>query len=285
MTSHHEPSRSEPAPAATSDPQALLDHLASVQAQLDEARSALLHSHRLATLGTLASAIAHEYNNILTPVISYAQLALNRPDDSKLLLKAVERALAGAERAAAISSSILGFARESGDAGQADLRQTVDASLQCLARDPAKDGIEVQIDLPDVRINMSELALQQVLVNLVLNARKAMRRRGGRLTISATSDEHTVRLTVRDTGPGIPAGVMDRLFEPFVTQAADGEAGAAHGDPTRHGDPTGGTGLGLCICKQLIENAGGAIDVHSEPGRGARFTLTIPKARDMAHAA
>jgi signal transduction histidine kinase len=257
------------------DAQVLLEHLAVVEARLDELHNALIHSHRLATLGTMASAIAHEYNNILTPIISYAQLALARPDDTALLHKAVERALSGAERAAAISSSILGFARDGDDSPQAFLPTTIDDALQCLAREPSKDGIELEVDLPQVSIEMSPLALEQVIVNLVLNARKAMKRRGGRLRIAAVDGGAEVRLSVSDTGPGIPPEVMDRLFEPFVTHSI------GEGKPARRE----GTGLGLCICKRLVEQAGGTIDVESEPGKGASFEIVVPRVKDAAMAA
>jgi two-component system NtrC family sensor kinase len=246
----------------------VLAHMEQVEARFAALRDQLTHCHRLSTLGTLTSIIAHEYNNILTPVISYAQLALARPEDRDLLIKAVEKALAGAERAASLSASILGFAREDHDpAVDADLPAVARESIQCLGRDPAKDGISVHVDLPDVRVAIPPVQLQQVVVNLMLNAREAMKR-GGELHITGRIGGDAVAMEVRDTGPGIDPAVMGRLFEPFVT--------------TKHGpDHTGGkqgTGLGLCICRDMVRRVGGDITVASEPGRGATFTVTLPLA-------
>ncbi|MFW5681375.1 MAG: sensor histidine kinase [Phycisphaeraceae bacterium] len=286
-------------------PAELLAELEKTQQRLEEVQQGLVRSHRLATLGTLASVIAHEYNNILTPVISYAQLALARPDDHDLLVKAVERALQGAERASQISTSMLGFSRDGAGAGDAYLPEVVEESLQCLARHPKKDGIELELDVPEVRVDMPALSLQQVLINLILNARKALRRRGGRLRIMGRVSGAWVRLTVADTGPGIPESIRGRLFEAFVTEpiedanpldaadtSPDADADGPHRltsgnapDKRKTGrEQQGGTGLGLSICKQLVEDAGGTIRVESEPGKGASFHLDLPRAQAEAAA-
>jgi signal transduction histidine kinase len=146
----------------------------------------------------------------------------------------------------------------------------IDEAIGCLARDPKKDGIEVIVDCPDLRVAMSPLNLQQVLLNLFLNAKQAMRRKGGELRVSVRAEAGLVKITVADTGPGIPEQVMARLFEPFVTHRPTTDAGERKG-----------TGLGLCICRDLVRAAGGAIEVASDPGRGASFELTLPKADDL----
>jgi signal transduction histidine kinase len=251
----------------------LLAHFEQLEQQFQAVREGLTHSHRLTTLGTLASILAHEYNNILTPIISYAQLALSSPNDHGMMVKALEKTLAGAERAAAISSSLLGFARDGEEPPVAAVRQTLDDAIQCMARDPRKDGIDLKIDLPDARVAMSPIKLQQVLLNLLLNARKAMRHHGGRLSIMGKVQGEDLHLWVRDTGPGIPPSIMGRLFEPFVTQPLDeGEAQLTG----RHDHK--GTGLGLCICRDLVRSVGGEIDAQSEPGHGATFHLRLPLA-------
>ena len=259
-----------PQPEELAHVEELLKHFEQLEAQFQQVRDGLTHSHRLATLGTIASVVAHEYNNILTPVISYAQLALSEPEDRALMRKAVEKALSGAERAAKISSSLLGFSRESDDQHAAPLRGTITEAISCLGRDLSKDGIALTVDVPDVLVAMPPLNLQQVVLNLVLNARKAMKR-GGQLRITGREDGLQVHLDVADTGPGIPAEILDRLFEPFVTQALDGSG---------EGAENRGTGLGLCICRELMRNAGGRIEVASTPEKGATFHLTVPKADD-----
>lgn len=250
----------------------LLAHFEELEAQLNEVREGLTHSHRLATLGTIATIIAHEYNNILTSVITYCQLSQSKPDDHELMAKAVAKSLAGAERAAKISSSLLGFAREADEQHAARLLPTIQDAISCLGRDPKKDGVELIIDVPDVRVAMSPLNLQQVLLNLVLNAVKAMRRKGGQLRISARVTGTVVYLDVVDNGPGIPPQIMDRLFEPFVTHRTD------NGDDLA---PRKGTGLGLCICRDLVRKAGGTITVDSMPNLGAAFHIMVPKADDL----
>lgn len=248
-------------------------HFEHLERQLQQVQAGLTHSHRLTTLGTLASIVAHEYNNILTPIVSYAQMALARPDDHELMRKAVEKALAGAERAAQISSSMLGFAQQDDDAGNAELRAVIDEAVTCLAREPAKDGIQLEIDVPQVKLAIAPLRLQQVLLNLMLNARKAMGPRGGKLTICAKVNGDRVCIDVSDTGPGIPEQIRDSLFEPFVTQCIDRPP-----DTSIPAEDARGTGLGLCICRELIAAAGGRISVDSTPGHGATFHIDLPVA-------
>jgi signal transduction histidine kinase len=273
----------------------LLVEFERLEQQFQQVRDSLMHSHRLATLGTIATIIAHEFNNILTPMISYSQLALSQPNDAALMRKAVEKALAGAERAAKISSSLLGFAREADQQHAADVRATIDEAIACLARDPKKDNVDLSIDVPDVRVAMSSVNLQQVILNLVLNAKQAMdrqgARKGGKLAITGRVKGNLVHLAVSDTGPGIPPQIRDRLFEPFVTQRdgveRSGRGGAGADDAAGGSDGDGapaerkGTGLGLCICRDLVRAAGGSIHVESTPGHGATFHLMIPQAEEL----
>lgn len=299
---HDEPANNhgDPAAGSAAEIEQVLAHFEQLETQFQKVREGLTHSHRLATLGTIASVIAHEYNNILTPIISYAQLSLASPDDAELMKKTVEKALSGAQRAASISSSLLGFAREQDHEHVASLRPVIDEAIACLGRSPEKDGVELVIDVPEVTLAISPLNLQQVLLNLALNARKAMRRRGGRLSFTGRVEGGVLRLDIADTGPGIPPQIMDRLFEPFVTHPPPSEtpghpghpetSEAAHGGGGEPGGEGGGgagvaaprgTGLGLCICRDLLRAAGGTIHAQSPPGRGATFTLTVPLAAEL----
>ena len=118
--------------------------------------------------------------------------------------------------------------------------------------------------------------IKQVLLNLALNAKKAMRRRGGQLRIGGRVEGGSVVIEVADTGAGIAPQVMPRLFEPFVTHTP---ADTAEGESTDVAPR--GTGLGLCICRDLLRNAGGTIRADSTSGKGATFTLTVPLAPDI----
>ncbi len=256
----------------------LLNELEALERKLKALQDGLTRSHRLATLGTVATIIAHEFNNILTPIISYAQLALRQADaadpDLDLIRKALERALDGSTKAAQISSSMLGFARTSTDGQQATacVRGVVGEVFACVARDPKKDNITVRLDVADdLHVAMPPVSLQQVLLNLVLNARKVLKQRGGTLSITAHRIDcgdgvpPQVIIEVADNGPGIAAEIRSRLFEPFITQPADGDASE-------------GTGLGLVVCKDLVERVGGSIGVESSPGHGATFRIALPAA-------
>ena len=266
----------------------LLAHLEDLEGQLSRVRKHLTHFHRLTTLGTLAATVAHEYNNILTPVVSYAQMALASPDDVKQMRKALEKVLEAAERATRMSGSVLGFARVANEPLQADLCQTVNDAVTTLGRDPRKDGIELTMDIPEgIRVAMEPVSLQQVLLNLLLNARKAMRRTGGRLSVIARAlrleDDHAagrVHIEVRDDGPGVSDAMMRRLFEPFVTESIEAS------EPLGVSMTEKGTGLGLYICRDLICTAGGSITVESiaapHPNHGAVFHIELPMAIEIA---
>lgn len=261
--------------------EAMLAELERVEQQLQSLQDGLMRSHRLVTLGTLATVIAHELNNLLTPVISYAQLSEQNPDDIPLMQKAIARSRAGAEKAAEIVNSVLGFARnEAGSEGEdedeegvnrptASLQEVIDDVFNTLAREPAKDGIHLSVEIPDgACVYITPTALQQVLLNLVLNATQAMAgSRSGKLTIRATPDPvgdeaGTTLVEVIDTGPGVPEDLRETIFKPFVTRR-DPAAGSS------------GTGLGLAICRDLIRYAGGTIELADTSDRGTTFAITL----------
>ncbi len=238
-------------------------HLAGLQDQVQRLQ-------RLASLGTVSAMLAHEFNNILTPIVSYAQYALKR-DDHDLMRTALDKTLTNSRRMTELCERVLGLASDDsmGPRNVAIRPLAVDAA-ECLGRDLEKDNIELITDVPpDLPAHVHAGHLQQVLFNLVLNARQALLGRRGRLTISGRpTDDGRIVLTVSDNGPGIKAEDLDRVFEPFFTTKRQ------HDKPDRRG-----IGLGLPICQQLVEDMGGTITVESEPGRGAAFTLTIPAGR------
>lgn len=252
----------------------VLDRLEQVEGQFGQVKEGLANLQRLSTLGTLTATVVHEFNNILTPIISYAQLALAKPDDTDLSHKAHKKALEGAERASRLCASLLGYARDEESPTRADLHQVVQSALGCLGRGLENDGIRLELDLPDIDVAMSPSSLEQVLVNLVLNARKAMAEKGGTLIIRATANQSVVQVDLSDTGRGVPPEVADRLFEPFVTC-----------DPGSSTPYEKGTGLGLSVCRDLITDAGGQISFESTPGSGTTFHLLIPQAQPLRRSA
>lgn len=251
--------------------QALDQQLGSLQQQLDLLRSQLTESQRLATIGTISAVIAHEFNNLLTPIVSYSQFALesaksDRPD-MELICKALLRSGQSADRAGKICQSLLALARGESSLGSIPVQKLVDDTLLVLARDPRKDGIALRIQVqPDLAVNGDAVQLEQVLLNLLINARQAMLGRGGSITIKAAAAEGTdeIKLQVIDTGPGIPERNLTKVFEPFFTTKGTTKKGEAKG-----------TGLGLAICKEIIEHHQGRIEVQSEVGKGTTFTLYL----------
>jgi signal transduction histidine kinase len=139
-----------------------------------------------------------------------------------------------------------------------------------MARDPQKDGIALRVQLqPQLMIDGDQVQLEQVLLNLLINARQAMLGKGGSLTVKAGLVEETgeLRIQVIDTGPGIPEKLLPRIFQPFFTTKGTARRGE-----------TKGTGLGLSICKDIIEHHHGRIEVQSQVGRGTTFSIYLPGA-------
>jgi len=262
---------SEKKPVAPTTDETFLNELAATQGQLDLLREQLTESQRLATIGTIAAVIAHEFNNLLTPIVSYSQFALQSAEgekpDMELIKKALTKAFGSATKAGKICTSMLGLARGESTFGKVEVQKLVDEVLLVLARDPQKDGIALRVQVqPGVTVYGDAVQLEQVLLNLLINARQAMLGNGGSLTIKANQmDNGVVRLQVVDTGPGIPEKLLTKIFEPFFTTKGT----------TRKGEAKG-TGLGLAICRDIVEAHRGKIEVTSAVGKGTTFTLVLP---------
>jgi signal transduction histidine kinase len=248
-------------------------HIAAMQAQLDAVKAQLTETQRLATIGTIAAVIAHEFNNLLTPVVSYSQFALQSAEGEKpdmdLVRKALSKTFQASTKAGKICTSMLALARGHSIFGEVVVQQLVDEVLLVLARDPQKDGIALRVQIqPDLRVQGDPVQLEQVLLNLLINARQAMLGKGGSLTVKAArSDDGAVRIQVIDTGAGIPEKLLPKIFQPFFTTKGTARPGESKG-----------TGLGLAICKEIVEHHKGHIEVQSELGKGTTFTILLPAA-------
>jgi signal transduction histidine kinase len=258
------------APIALSE-ESLSQRLALMQSQLDSLRDQLTESQRLATIGTIAAVIAHEFNNLLTPIVSYSQFALQSAEsdkpDMELIRKALNKSYQSSSKAGRICTSMLGLAKGESSLGNVSVQQLVDDTLVVLARDPKKDGIALRVQVqPGLMVNADPVQLEQVMLNLLINARQAMLGKGGSITIKANSlDSGEVRIQVIDTGPGIPEKLIPKIFQPFFTTKGTARKGEAKG-----------TGLGLAICKEIIEHHQGRIEVQSDVGKGACFSIYLP---------
>jgi signal transduction histidine kinase len=168
---------------------------------------------------------------------------------------------------------MLGLARGESCFSNVPVQHLVDEVLLVLARDPQKDGIALRVQVqPGLNVHGDPVQLEQVLLNLLINARQAMLgSRNGSLTIKACRDGEKVKIQIIDTGPGIPPQHLDKIFQPFFTTKRDPRKGEHKG-----------TGLGLAICKDIVEHHDGTIEVTSEVGRGTTFTVLLPAAADQS---
>jgi signal transduction histidine kinase len=235
--------------------------------QNKELQARLAKLQTLANLGTISAIVAHEINNILMPLGNYAQVALSNLQDTQLVKKALEKTVHNSARASEILESILAVVNgEAIEKKMCRLKQLAKEVFSCIGRDFGKDCVKVRMEIPEeFDILAVPVQLQQVLMNLILNAREAMMPSGGTLFIRAASQQDTAVIEVSDTGCGIEPENMEKIFEPFYsTKTAQSHAGRV------------GAGLGLLFCKEVISSHNGTIDVESEPGKGTKFTIVLP---------
>ena len=237
----------------------------------------LLRSQRMESIGTLASGIAHDLNNVLTPIILGAQVIEMREQD-EFKKKTLKTIATSARRGADMVKQVLAFARgQEGDKLPLQLKHVIH-EMEKIARETFPKSVELQVDIgADLQPIMGDATqLHQVLLNFCVNARDAMPD-GGTILIEAenvTLDEPSarqilgarpgpyVRLRVKDTGTGIPQEIMDRIFDPFFTTKEVGK----------------GTGLGLSTVLSIVKSHGGLMDVASVMGEGTTFTILFPPA-------
>lgn len=238
--------------------------LATAEQSNEQLAEQLKQAQRLSGLGLAWSVTAHEVNNLLTPMLNYARLALQYPDDAELNQKALEKTVLLGQRAGEILEKIMALAsgREF-DKTRLDVNALLDDVLLCIGRDFARDGIFLIRDCqPSATVCGDGLLLSQAMMNLILNARRAMLSRGGDLKISARTTPNGTQIDISDTGCGMTPQVAARIFEPFYS--APGKTGERDGN-----------GLGLVFCKQIVEAHNGCIQVESEPGNGTTFRILL----------
>jgi signal transduction histidine kinase len=235
--------------------------------EADHLRQQLLQAQKLSSVGAIASSVAHEFNNILTTVINYAKLALRPETNEAARTQALEKILKGSQRAATIISSMLGFARNNSTQRQmTDLVALVEELLVLTEKDLSKHRVQLEKKYQGrPKAPVVPAQIEQVLLNLIINARQAMAR-GGRLRIEVRENARTqmAELVVADSGVGIAPDKLRLIFEPFYTTK----------EPDEHGH--GGTGLGLSVCRQIIDQHHGRIRVESLVGKGSTFTIKLP---------
>jgi len=241
------------------------------EVELQRQRETLYRTEKLAALGTLSAGIAHEMNNPLGIITSRIEIMLldaegqNLPPQVLEDLQVLHRAT---QRVARIAANLRSFARQAPrEHARIDLNAVVAETLLLVRKPLEADGIVLVTTLdPSLGMIVGDAGtLQQVLLNLVTNAREAMAGRGGEIRIETgivAERPNWVRVVIRDTGPGISAEELSKVFDPFFTTK------------------TTGTGLGLSVSYGIIQDHHGTVDVQSVPGRGTTFVLAFPAARD-----
>ncbi len=241
----------------------MADELKEREHSLKTAQLALVQSEKMAAVGTLSAGLAHEVKNPLSAVLGYAQLSkrkLEQPDIVRQHLDTIENET---RRCNEIISNLMQFSRqEKGEFTDVSVNEVVEKSIGIVDHQLGLKNVQVEMtlapDIPEIIGNRNQL--QQVLMNLAINAQQAMAPDGGTVDIVTSCDGDKVYISVSDTGPGIAEEVAKKIFEPFYTTKAAGE----------------GTGLGLSVTYGIIQDHKGDIRVERAESGGARFVIELP---------
>jgi two-component system NtrC family sensor kinase len=242
----------------------------AAEKRLAKARMQLMQSEKLASIGKLAAGVAHEINNPLGGILMYSHLALEDLPGESPVRENLQKVIEQAERCKNIVKRLLDFSRQRNpEITSVRLNELIDETFRLVESQSVFQGIKIEkkLDplLPPIAGDKSQL--QQVLLNLFLNAAAAMAD-GGTLNVSSSCDGDNVEVRCRDTGCGISVENREKIFEPFFTTKSEKD----------------GTGLGLSISLGIVKNHGGTLAVDSRPGRGTTFTVRLPAVRDDAPA-
>jgi two-component system NtrC family sensor kinase len=234
--------------------------------ELHRKQDELIQSSKMAAVGTFAAGIAHEFNNLLAGMLGHAELGY-RIDDEEEKNRSLEVVIQSCQRGRSITKGLLTFARRHEHKRElADVTDAINETMMLVEVDLRKSNITVEYQLEPVPLLFCDLGqLAQVVLNLVSNARDAMKPDGGTLTVGLRERDGAIEISVTDTGSGIAPEIRDTIFEPFVT--TKGALG---------GSQTPGTGLGLSVSYGIVREHGGEILVDSTVGVGTTMTVRLP---------
>ena len=234
-----------------------------------QAQEALRTSEKLAATGRMAATIAHEINNPLEAVMNLLYLIETGTDSSDDVLKLATQAQTELARVAHIARQTLAFYRDSTRPVDVDLHEIIDSLLDIYKREIQDKGLAVSMQIEDgLTVHGFAGELRQVFANLIRNAVEAMQAKGSLQIRGKKESDGRVLITVKDSGPGVPASIQERIFEPFFTTKG-----------------VNGTGLGLWVTQGIVQKHGGVITVASPPNggvSGAEFTILLPKEMKLA---
>ncbi len=234
---------------------------------LAEAQLKLVQSEKMAAFGQLGAGIAHEVKNPLAGILGCAQLSLKKVEEGTPVEKNLRLIEKETKRCKAIIENLLRFARqETAILQPIQLNPVVTDAIAIVSHQLGMHRVELKHDLaeelPPVHGNANQL--QQVVMNLIMNAQQAMAGDPGQICVSTSTNGTSVDIVVADSGPGMTDEIKSRVFEPFFTTKPGGK----------------GTGLGLSVSFGIIKDHGGEIAVESQPGRGTVFTVALPVLRE-----
>ncbi len=232
--------------------------------KLRQANLALVQSEKMSAFGQLSAGIAHEVKNPLTGILGYAQLTKRKFNTDDPLYKNLEVIEKETKRCRSIIDNLMRFARaEHAEKRPTNVVQTIRDAVAIVDHQLGIKQVAIELDLPPQlpQVNANANQLQQVVMNLMINAQQALEGKPGRVRVAARLENPGwLTIEVSDDGPGIPPEIQSRIFEPFFSTKGVGE----------------GTGLGLSVSYGIIKDHSGDITVRSVPGQGATFLITIP---------
>ena len=240
----------------------------NAMAELNQNMQALAHHQRLETIGTMTASIAHDFNNLLTPIMGYSMMAAEMlPDDQAEIQDYMMEVYNASVKAKDIVQRLADLSKKGKEESFKDLDpvEIIRSSLKVtLPAKPKNVEVRGRFSSGHAKIRGDQTQVSQLVINIVLNAYDAMREAGGTLTVSTRIEDGWVALRFKDTGTGMDAETLSRIFDPFYTTKESGK----------------GTGLGLAIVHQICDTHGGKVYVDSEPGVGTEFRINFPMVED-----
>ncbi len=246
----------------------LTEEIEQSHLQLLESHKDRLRSEKMATIGLLATGIAHEFNNIMSGISGFAQLAKKNPEYQE---KLVDVTMTQAKRAMEIANSLSTFYRPSAGKSEVSLKEIIDNALLLITKEVKEREIDVETQIdPDIKIWAHAGQIQEVILNFFLNAIHAMGKTG-KLSIRLFEIEGEAQLEIEDTGGGIPEEVLEKIFDPFfTTKGALGGGGGC------------GSGLGLSVSYNILTSHRGTVKIDNNPPKGVCFIIKLPLSKTIA---